>query len=118
MALEPQRTVAELQELRALTGDENGAQRVAWTETWEKARTWLRGLLGSTGAREEIDPAGNQWFTLDAGPGAALIIGTVTHRFSAERRLARPGALNVVAGVGGAGVGSPPKGRRRAQSVS
>ena len=28
------RTVAELRELQELTGDENGAQRVAWTETW------------------------------------------------------------------------------------
>jgi hypothetical protein len=29
----PKRTVAELKELRALTGDENGAQRVAFTPT-------------------------------------------------------------------------------------
>ena len=28
-SLNPKRTVAELKELRALTGDENGAQRVA-----------------------------------------------------------------------------------------
>jgi hypothetical protein len=36
--LDPSRTVAELRELRELTGDEDGAQRVAWTETWEKAK--------------------------------------------------------------------------------
>ena len=42
MALDPKRTVAELEELRELTGDENGAQRVAWTDTWETARAWLR----------------------------------------------------------------------------
>ena len=42
MPLDPARTVAELKELRELTGDENGAQRVAWTETWERAREWLR----------------------------------------------------------------------------
>ena len=35
MSLIPQRTVTELKELRELTSDENGAQRVAWTETWE-----------------------------------------------------------------------------------
>ena len=34
MTLQPQRTVAELKELRALTGDEHGAQRVCWTDTW------------------------------------------------------------------------------------
>ena len=45
MPLDPARTVAELKELRELTGDENGAQRVAWTDTWEQAREWLRGKL-------------------------------------------------------------------------
>ena len=38
MSLDPKRAVAELKELRALTGDENGAQRVAWTDTWLQAR--------------------------------------------------------------------------------
>ena len=51
--LDPSRTVAELKELRELTGDENGAQRVAWTDTWEQAREWLRGKVAETGAREE-----------------------------------------------------------------
>jgi hypothetical protein len=32
----------ELKELRELTGDESGAQRVAWTETWETARACVR----------------------------------------------------------------------------
>ena len=45
MALDPSRTVAELRELRELTGDANGAQRVAWTETWERGRAWLREKL-------------------------------------------------------------------------
>ena len=43
--LDPKRTVAELKELRALTGDDNGAQRVAFTGTWLKARAWLREKL-------------------------------------------------------------------------
>ena len=68
MALDPKRTVAELEELQALTGDENGAQRVAWTETWERARGFLREAVASTGAHEEIDEAGNQWFTCPARP--------------------------------------------------
>ena len=42
MSLHPQRTIADLKELRAFTGDENGAQRVAWTDTWLKAREWFR----------------------------------------------------------------------------
>jgi hypothetical protein len=33
VSLSPERTVAELRELQEQTGDDNGAQRVAWTET-------------------------------------------------------------------------------------
>jgi hypothetical protein len=32
------RAVAGLRELKRLTGDENGAQRVAWTDTWISSR--------------------------------------------------------------------------------
>ena len=69
MALQPARTVEELRELQRLTGDENGAQRVAWTDTWETARGWLRERLAGLPVLEEIDEAGNQWFTL---PGRSV----------------------------------------------
>jgi N-carbamoyl-L-amino-acid hydrolase len=95
MALSPRRVVDELKELRELTGDENGAQRVAWTDTWEQAREWLRGKVAATGAREEIDEAGNQWFTIGEGP--ALLIGG--HIDSVPNGGWLDGALNVVAGV-------------------
>ena len=88
MSLSPERTVAELRELQELTGDENGAQRVAWTETWERARQWLREKVAPTGAEEEIDEAGNQWFTL-AGRVGARAPARRPHRLGAERRLAR-----------------------------
>jgi len=97
MALDPARTVAELKELRALTGDENGAQRVAWTDTWESAREWLRGKVAETGAREEIDEAGNQWFTLDGESDRALLVGG--HIDSVPNGGWLDGCLNVMAGV-------------------
>ncbi len=97
MPLEPSRTVDELRELRELTGDENGAQRVAWTETWERAREWLRGKVAETGATEEIDEAGNQWFTLAGASDRALLIGG--HIDSVPNGGWLDGALNVVAGV-------------------
>src|SRR4029078_4941268 len=75
MSLSPGRTVAELRELQELTGDENGAQRVAWTETWERARQWLREKVVPTGAEEEVDEAGNQWFTLPGASERALLLG-------------------------------------------
>jgi hydantoinase/carbamoylase family amidase len=95
--LDPARTVAELRELRELTGDENGAQRVAWTETWERARAWLREKVASTGAVEEIDEAGNQWFTLGNGGGKALLLGG--HIDSVPNGGWLDGCLNVLAGL-------------------
>jgi hydantoinase/carbamoylase family amidase len=96
MPLDPARTVAELEELRELTGDADGAQRIAWTDTWERAREWLRGKLAPTAAREEIDEAGNQWFTLGEG-GPALLIGG--HLDSVPNGGWLDGSLNVVAGA-------------------
>ena len=97
MPLDPGRTVAELRELQALTGDDNGAQRVAWTETWERARAWLRGKVADTGAEEEIDPAGNQWFTLRGESDRALLLGG--HIDSVPNGGWLDGALNVIAGA-------------------
>jgi N-carbamoyl-L-amino-acid hydrolase len=95
MPLDPSRTVAELRELRELTGNDDGAQRVAWTDTWETAREWLRGKLDGTGALEEIDEAGNQWFTLGEGRDRALLIGG--HLDSVPNGGWLDGCLNVVA---------------------
>jgi N-carbamoyl-L-amino-acid hydrolase len=97
MGLDPRRTVAELEELRELTGDENGAQRVAWTDTWETAREWLRGKVAETGATEQIDEAGNQWFTLAGASDRALLIGG--HIDSVPNGGWLDGSLNVVAGA-------------------
>jgi N-carbamoyl-L-amino-acid hydrolase len=97
MALTPSRTVAELRELQELTGDENGAQRVAWTKTWETARSWLRDKVAETGALEEIDEAGNQWFTLAGESDRALLLGG--HIDSVPNGGWLDGCLNVVAAV-------------------
>ncbi|HET8895362.1 MAG TPA: Zn-dependent hydrolase [Gaiellaceae bacterium] len=97
MPLDPARTVAELKELRELTGDENGAQRVAWTDTWERAREWLRDKVSDTAAVEEIDEAGNQWFTVAGESDRALLIGG--HIDSVPNGGWLDGSLNVVAGV-------------------
>src|SRR3954451_11440323 len=97
MALDPGRVVSELRELQELTGDDNGAQRVAWTETWETARAWLREKVASTGAVEETDEAGNQWFTLRGESERALLLGG--HIDSVPNGGWLDGSLNVVAAV-------------------
>ena len=75
MSLDPKRTVAELKELRALTGDENGAQRVAWTGTWLKAREWFVSKLKGLPVEHHYDAAGNSWTTLPGQSEKVLIIG-------------------------------------------
>src|SRR5487761_184217 len=97
MPLDPARPVADLRELRELTGDENGAQRVAWTDTWERARAWLRGKVSGTGAVEEIDEAGNQWFTLAGDSEQAVLLGG--HIDSVPNGGWLDGCLNVMAAV-------------------
>jgi N-carbamoyl-L-amino-acid hydrolase len=89
--------VRELEELRELTGDAEGAQRVAWTDTWERAREFLRSKVAETGAVEEIDEAGNQWFTLRGASDKALVIGG--HMDSVPNGGWLDGCLNVLAGV-------------------
>jgi len=95
--LDPSRTVADLRELQELTGDENGAQRVAWTDTWQQAREWLGSKLDGTGAVESFDAAGNQWFTLPGEAERALLIGG--HIDSVPNGGWLDGALNVMAGA-------------------
>src|SRR5205085_12559707 len=97
MALDPSRTVAELRELQELTGDENGGQRVAWTDAWERAREWLRGKVAGLAVDEQIDQAGNQWFTLPGGSERELLIGG--HIDSVPNGGWLDGCLNLVAGV-------------------
>jgi N-carbamoyl-L-amino-acid hydrolase len=97
MPLDPARAVADLRELQELTGDENGAQRVAWTETWERAREWLRGKVAETGTEETIDAAGNQWFTLGGASDRSVLIGG--HIDSVPNGGWLDGALNVMGGV-------------------
>jgi N-carbamoyl-L-amino-acid hydrolase len=95
--LDPSRTVEELRELQELTGDEDGAQRVAWTDAWAQAREWLRGKLDGVPVEEAIDEAGNQWFTLAGASERALLIGG--HIDSVPNGGWLDGCLNVMAGV-------------------
>jgi beta-ureidopropionase / N-carbamoyl-L-amino-acid hydrolase len=75
MSLDPKRTVAELKELRALTADENGAQRVAWTDTWLQARAWFASKLKHLPVEHHYDTAGNGWVTLPGVSEKALLLG-------------------------------------------
>src|SRR5271156_1807458 len=96
-SLNPKRTVAELKELRTLTGDENGAQRVAFTKTWVATRAWLRKKLEALPVEMHTDAAGNFWATLRGESERALLIGG--HMDSVPNGGWLDGCLNVLAGV-------------------
>jgi hydantoinase/carbamoylase family amidase len=76
MAADARRMIAELRELAELTGDERGAQRLAWTDTWAKAREWERALLAQLPVEVDRDEAGNVWATLAGRSPEFLIIGS------------------------------------------
>jgi N-carbamoyl-L-amino-acid hydrolase len=97
MKTEPSRTIAELKELRELTGDDNGAQRVAFTPTWARARVWLRQKLEAFCPDVRIDEAGNLWATLRGESPKALLIGG--HIDSVPNGGWLDGCLNTLAAV-------------------
>jgi allantoate deiminase len=97
-AADAARAVAGLQELRRLTGDDDGAQRVAWTDTWIEARDWLRRELdGIDGLTVETDEAGNTWASAPGEHDRFVIVGG--HLDSVPNGGWLDGALNVLAGL-------------------
>jgi len=97
MPLNPQRTIDELKELRALTSDEQGAQRVAWTDTWLKAREWFASKLTGPPVEHHYDAAGNNWVTLPGASAKSLLIGG--HLDSVPNGGWLDGSLNVLAAL-------------------
>jgi beta-ureidopropionase / N-carbamoyl-L-amino-acid hydrolase len=65
-----------LKELRNLTADENGAQRLAWSPAWLKAREWFQSKLRALRVEHHYDAAGNSWSTMKGESEKALIVGS------------------------------------------
>src|SRR5580693_9233749 len=97
MPVDPLRAIANLQELRALTADDFGAQRVAWTPTWLKARAWFQDKLKGLPVEHHYDAAGNSWTTLEGESDRALILGS--HLDSVPNGGWLDGCLGVIAGL-------------------
>src|SRR6201996_2072999 len=76
MPVDPRRTVSDLEQLRKLTADDHGAQRIAWTETWLKARAWFQAKLAELPVEHHLDAAGNSWTTLRGESDRVLILGS------------------------------------------
>jgi hydantoinase/carbamoylase family amidase len=95
--LQPDRTVRELEALRTLTGNDHGAQRVAFTPIWQAARAWLRDRFAGLPVEMHDDAAGNFWASLPGRSERALLIGG--HIDSVPDGGWLDGCLNTLAGV-------------------
>jgi N-carbamoyl-L-amino-acid hydrolase len=101
--VDAKRVLEGLDELRALTGDEFGAQRVAWSPVWLKAREWFEVKLEALkagvapGLEWHFDAAGNRWVTLVGESERALVLGS--HLDSVPNGGWLDGCLGVLAGL-------------------
>src|SRR5580698_3627997 len=89
--------LADLGELRALTATEDGAQRVAWSPMWLKARAWFEAKLSDLPVEHHYDAAGNHWVTLKGESEKALVVGS--HLDSVPNGGWLDGCLGVMAGL-------------------
>ena len=95
--VDSKQVLKNLDELRALTANENGAQRVAWTPTWLKAREWLTEKLDGLPVEDHYDAAGNRWVTLRGENEKALVLGS--HLDSVPNGGWLDGCLGVIAAL-------------------
>ena len=98
MPLDPKAVVQDLKELRALTADLNGAQRLAWSGIWLRAREWFEAKLQGVPVEYHYDAAGNRWVTLQGASEKALILGS--HLDSVPNGGWLDGSLGVMAALG------------------
>jgi beta-ureidopropionase / N-carbamoyl-L-amino-acid hydrolase len=97
MPVDSLRVVSDLQELRALTANDLGAQRLAWSPMWLKARAWFLGKLDELPVEHHYDAAGNSWTTLHGDSERALILGS--HLDSVPNGGWLDGCLGILAGL-------------------
>jgi N-carbamoyl-L-amino-acid hydrolase len=91
------RVIRDLRELAALTSNDQGAQRVAWSPVWQRARAWFAEKLATIGHRAELDAAGNSWVTVPGRSPKTVILGS--HLDSVPNGGWLDGALGVLAAL-------------------
>jgi N-carbamoyl-L-amino-acid hydrolase len=96
-SLDPARVIADLKELRQLTGDQDGSQRIAFTPLWSTARSWLKAKCDEIPIENHRDAAGNFWGTLPGESHRELLIGG--HIDSVPNGGWLDGCLNLLAGL-------------------
>jgi N-carbamoyl-L-amino-acid hydrolase len=95
--LNPKKVIENLEELRALTADDQGAQRLAWSPIWLKARAWFEDKLKDLPVEHHYDAANNHWITLPGESEKTLVLGS--HLDSVPNGGWLDGCLGVLAGL-------------------
>ena len=93
----PKKVLQDLNELRALTADDQGAQRLAWSQMWLKARAWFEEKIKDLPVEHHYDAADNHWITLKGESEKALVLGS--HLDSVPNGGWLDGCLGVLAGL-------------------
>lgn len=75
IAINPERLLKDLHDLRAIGASGNGVIRPAFSDTDIEARQWLAGRMRDAGLEPAFDPAGNL-FGLPPEPGKCLLMGS------------------------------------------
>src|SRR3954468_14321590 len=100
-----ERPLADLRELRELTGGPDGPRRLAWREDWRTAREWLLGKLETLCVEVERDAAGNLWATRQGESEQVIVVGShidaVPHGGWLDGALGGCAALEVLRGPRG-----------------
>src|ERR1035437_10821354 len=99
MPAHPNQGIVNPRELAALTSDANGAQRIAFTPTWQQARDWYPAKLRGLPVTRHLDAAGNVWVTLPGASPKSLVLGS--HLDSVPNGGWLDGALGVVTALAG-----------------
>jgi N-carbamoyl-L-amino-acid hydrolase len=94
---DPKNVLRNLDDLKALTADEMGAQRIAWSPAWLKARGWFEEKLKDLPVEHHYDAADNHWVTLRGDSEKALVLGS--HLDSVPNGGWLDGCLGVLAGL-------------------
>ncbi len=98
MPLDAQAAIDLLKDLRALTADENGAQRLAWSPTWLKARSGSSPSLHGLPVEHHLRRGRQQLdHSARATPKKALLLGS--HLDSVPNGGWLDGCLGVIAGA-------------------
>jgi allantoate deiminase len=93
-----QRVIDDLKELRRLTEDERGAQRIAWGPVWRKTRDWFTEKVErDVGVKVTRDSAANLWATLPGSSKHSIVMGS--HLDSVPGGGWLDGCLGVLAGL-------------------